>query len=1049
MHRKKDNFFLIILCFLSGQLFSQLYSFDNYSVTDGLIQSNVVAIVQDKKGNIWLGTEGGLSRFDGKTFYNYTTEDGLADNNISAMLLTSNGELWLGHSSGNITRYIDNKFEKLSLDTIRDKKIYSIYEDKAGKIWVSVAMFGVVQINKTNDALTAEENLKFYRSGDGLSSYVFSMFESKNGNICFLTDVGVKYLSPGSDKFEFLRINGQSLAYVSAIKEDEKGNLWYGSTLGQPTLVKYDPSKRSTKSFPVPVWIRDIVFDKNGNTWAATWGDGLVKLSAEGKLTNYHASNGLPALKIYALSIDREGNILVGTQGSGLFIFKGERFITYNVSQGLINDKVWAVEEVENGNIFIATGSGVSVLDPVNGTFNNHEKITGNTKVAFRAAVRDSKGDVWLGTYQDKLLKYNPKTNEFNSVSVVNDFISNPFIGALCVDAKDNIWIATGNALVVFDPASTSVRDFVGIKNFDAKEINALYCDSENNIWISVVGRGLYKYNGKEFKLYAKEEGLTNTSPTALTEDKAGNLWVGTSGGGVFVYNGTAFKHYTTQDGLVSDYINLLVKDNKGDIWIGTNKGLNRFVQNSKSFISYGKFEGFTAIETKPNAVHVDKKGNIWFGTVNGLIKYNSTYDQLNTLEALTNITDIKYNYSRSIPLQNNYSLSHDQNTLMLSYSGICISNPDAVKFMVMLEGEEENWRPATNQTSVIYSNLSPGNYTFKVKASNNLGVWNKEPVSFSFRIRPPWYFTWWAYLAYVVVGVLLFFTYVKWRERKLVVEKRVLEEKVRERTAEVVEKNKQLDEKNKDIMASIRYAKRIQDAILPPDEFVEKYLPKTFILFKPKDIVSGDFYWLHDKGDKVLFAAVDCTGHGVPGAFMSIIGHNHLEQIVGEQGITQPALVLDALNKSVSDTLRQSHAEDQVKDGMDIALCMFDRKTNELQYSGAFNPLYWIRNGVLNEIKASKFPIGNLKSGDQHKFTNHSIQLEKGDTIYIFSDGYADQFGGVNGKKLKYSALKKMLLDTQHLNMKEQGEYMTKAIDQWKEGFEQVDDILLIGTRL
>jgi serine phosphatase RsbU (regulator of sigma subunit) len=376
------------------------------------------------------------------------------------------------------------------------------------------------------------------------------------------------------------------------------------------------------------------------------------------------------------------------------------------------------------------------------------------------------------------------------------------------------------------------------------------------------------------------------------------------------------------------------------------------------------------------------------------------------------------------------------------------MSSPDAVQYSVMLENYDEGWRPATKQSFEIYSNLPPGKYVFKVIACNNSGVWNESPVKMYINITPPFWKRWWFYVLCIISGAAIIFGYIKIRERKLVIEKRVLEEKVELRTAEIAQQKKVIEEKNKDITASIRYAKRIQDAILPPDDFVKTYLPKTFVLFKPKDIVSGDFYWLSDKQDKILFAAVDCTGHGVPGAFMSIVGHNLLDQIVAEHGLTKPSEILDALNKSVSDTLRQSYTDDHVKDGMDLALCAFDRKTETFEYAGAFNPLWLIRNGELFETKGDKFPIGNLKVGEQKKFTNHIIPLVKGDTLYIFSDGFADQFGGVNGKKLKYSVFKNMLLGIQHMSMEEQGAYLNKAIDEWRGELEQVDDILVIGTR-
>ncbi len=354
-----------------------------------------------------------------------------------------------------------------------------------------------------------------------------------------------------------------------------------------------------------------------------------------------------------------------------------------------------------------------------------------------------------------------------------------------------------------------------------------------------------------------------------------------------------------------------------------------------------------------------------------------------------------------------------------------------------------------SKENTAIYSNLPHGQYAFKVLACNASGTCTKDPVSILIIITPPYWKTWWFYLLVFVSVASVLFTYIKLRERKLKQEKKILEDKVNERTAEVVQKNKELDEINKDITASIRYAKRIQDAILPPEEYVSKHLPNTFVLFKPKDIVSGDFYFMADKGEHVIFAAVDCTGHGVPGAFMSIVGHNLLERIVGEHGITQPALILEELNKSLSETLRQSDLEDNtVRDGMDVALCSYNRKKHTLQYSGAFNPLWVIRNNEIIETKADKFPIGNTKQNENSKFKNHEIALQKGDTIYIFSDGYCDQFGGPNGKKFKAKNLKQLLLKSQHLSIQEQFDLLNKTIEEWRGSHEQVDDILVIGTR-
>ena len=258
-----------------------------------------------------------------------------------------------------------------------------------------------------------------------------------------------------------------------------------------------------------------------------------------------------------------------------------------------------------------------------------------------------------------------------------------------------------------------------------------------------------------------------------------------------------------------------------------------------------------------------------------------------------------------------------------------------------------------------------------------------------------------------------------------------------------------ELEDKHRDIMDSIKYAKRIQEAILPPRNLVRKLLPNSFILYKPKDIVSGDFYWMEEKDGKTLFAAVDCTGHGVPGAFMSIVGFNILKYVVNNNGITEPAKILDALNIGVNETLHQSYKGSTSKDGMDITLCAIDYKKKELQYAGAFNPLFIIREGKLIEIKADKFPIGYYVGEDAKPYTNHVIPLQSGDCVYIFSDGYADQFGGPRGKKFMVNQFRRTLMELHQLSVDEQKSTLDSIIEKWRGEQEQVDDILVIGFKV
>ncbi len=283
----------------------------------------------------------------------------------------------------------------------------------------------------------------------------------------------------------------------------------------------------------------------------------------------------------------------------------------------------------------------------------------------------------------------------------------------------------------------------------------------------------------------------------------------------------------------------------------------------------------------------------------------------------------------------------------------------------------------------------------------------------------------------------------------------RILEQKVIERTEEVVRQKSEIESKSeeleilyKQVTDSIHYAKRIQDAILPSNSTVKKLLPDSFVLFKPKDIVSGDFYWIEKKGNLVYFAAVDCTGHGVPGAFMSLVGHNILKDILNNTAVTRPSDILDSLREGIMNTLKADDSGKQAKDGMDMTLCAINYDTMELQYAAAFNPMCLVRKGELILHQANKFPIGSF-IGEKVNFDNHAIQLEKGDQVFIFSDGYADQFGGPNGKKFMVGNFRKLLAQIAPLTSNEQKIKLDETLLSWQGGQEQVDDVLVIGVKV
>jgi len=273
------------------------------------------------------------------------------------------------------------------------------------------------------------------------------------------------------------------------------------------------------------------------------------------------------------------------------------------------------------------------------------------------------------------------------------------------------------------------------------------------------------------------------------------------------------------------------------------------------------------------------------------------------------------------------------------------------------------------------------------------------------------------------------------------------MEKQVSERTAEVIEKSVKLELAYKEIRDSISYAKRIQESILPADEMIEKVFGDSFIFYRPKDIVCGDFYWFAQRGDEALIAAVDCTGHGVPGALMTVIGNSILNQVMASGDTTDPAGILTQLDKKLLETFKQ-HGNVSTNDGMDAAIVRYRISKKEITFAGAKRPLYIIKNGELLELKGNKSPIGSFNHNFDKLFTTQKMSMNPGDTIYMFSDGLQDQFGGDNGKKFMIKRFRELLIEIQEMSMKEQLKRLEKEMDSWQGKFEQTDDMLLVGIR-
>ena len=1039
---------ILWICLGSFTVYGQQFYFDQFSVSDGLAQSTVYTVIQDRNDVYWLGTQAGVATFDGTRFINYTATDGLAENGVRAICEDRNGQIWFGHTGGGISLFRGSTFKTVpSPAALNHSTITSILVDTASNLWFTTEGAGVIRLSNPDAPPDQFQFVQF--SGSELSDQVYSHHVDRNGRIYFVSDLGVIYFNPDSSRFDKLRLNGVPKFYqTTSMLIDSRGRTWIGKYHGG--LYRYNPNVDSAVMYDLVKaglksnWVSTLLEDEEGNIWAGTFEGGVVRISPNNKLELFNNQNGFPGLKVWSMMQDHEGNILFGTNENGVCVYKGDDFISYFRDDGLIGSQVQAILQRSDGSYWFGTNNGISILDREadGGSIHDFDQLKAE---GIKFLKEDQDGTIWIGTSISGVYSYH-RTRGFRKENLLNRLIGkyNPVM-AMEVDRDNFLWLGALDGLIYYDINKRSV-----IKKFSqlddglkGNNISMLFIDSNNRVWIGHDEKGITLLEEGEF--IDLKLGFDFT-PLCLTEDQDGTFWIGTAGRGLIHYDGDRRQvlHVYTEDGgeLLTNLINQVTVDQYNNIYVGTNKGLNIYFREKERFFAFTSRSGFVGIETKSNASYVDQVGDLWFGTVEGVTKYHPSKEVPMGGEPAVHITGMQVN-NEPVSMENGLSLSHRQNSIVFEYGCITL-NPDDVQYQIMLDGIGQDWRPPDKMTSAIYPVLSHGRYTFQVKAKNSSGVWNEEPASFSFVIKPPFYLTWYFILSVAVILVIIVISYVKIRERALKRENLILEGKVKERTATVVAQKEELARKNEDITDSIRYAKRIQFAILPE----KSPYPDTFILFKPKDIVSGDFYWFTEVGDKEFFSAVDCTGHGVPGAFMSIIGHNSLSKIVREYGILEPGKILNQLNKEVLETLHQRSDAWDVYDGMDLALACYNRKGNYLEYSGAFNPLYLVRDGELLETKADKQSIGRSSFKTDAEFTNHRIDIQEGDTVYLFSDGYADQFGGEHRKKFKYNNLKETILKIQKESMSQQRAIMDHTIEKWRGDHDQLDDILVIGRR-
>ena len=1094
MKKALQILFVVLLTFFIGYSLGNAqnpgYTSNLFTIKSGLSNTYINTVFCDSYGYLWLGTPDGLNRYDGsefQVFKNQTNDsNSICNNEIHRICEDNNGDLWVAtgnglskynRRAGNFTNYYHNPSNS---NSISDNTIYYVYQDMEGNIWAKTQ----ASLDKIDIRKNIASHYKINSSSENVNDdSFFSIVEDSNkrfwigtNNGLYCYDKNIKLI----ERFENIPKNEKTISNnrIKDICKDNIGNIWIGTENG---LNYLNTNTKEFKRFFQQTGlsnsllgnsINNLYLDKSGVLWISTK-NGLCNFHHNSfnqyKSINY--SNGKIVLSaISSITLDKANILWLGTyKGLVKIDLKAPKFNIIRNSEGANYDfalnNTTAVFTDKNSSLWFGIlENGLTILQS-NGisktyTKQSHPELFKSNNI--NVIVSDNNANVWLGT-DNGIVIYNKKTQQFDPLQKFKkdcSFLENNIVYTIHQDKHEQIWIGTERGLYVLKIIGSKVGEYLNLPDSQKLKVGKVYSISEDangSIWLGT-NQGLVKFEPerKVVKYYYVNKhdpnSIASNSINVIYCCSNGNVWVGTNAG-LCKYNRAKdnFTTYTENEGLPNNFINAILDDKLGNIWVSTNKGLAQLNTSKETVTCYDLADGLQGYEFNKGVACKDPSGDFYFGGINGI--NNFFPDSLKTYSTQPNveITSIKLfrkGSTKNLTVWPDEVIKIPANTnrFVVSFAVLDFTFPENNRYHYMLTPleTEGQWVDNGSQPSATFSNLPPGKYLFRVKGANSDMIWSTNQYSITLVIESPIWKTSTAIVLYLILLILGIYGAVQWRTRKLRQTNKMLKDK-ETAALKIAQQKEELILKNKNITDSINYAKRIQVAVMPSEKTFMRILPNSFVFHKPRDIVSGDFYWIYERNNKIFIAAVDCTGHGVPGAFMSILGVELFRKIT--QSYTEdPGQILSKLNEDFSRIF--SDIDDvSLKDGMDISFCVIDKTTFTLEYAGAFNPLYILRENKIIEIKGNRFSVSMEMKQESLMFTTHTVPLQKDDMIYIFSDGYADQFGGYENKKFKYRRFRHLLLNIHRLPLNDQKAYLDESMELWRGNNEQVDDILIIGV--
>jgi ligand-binding sensor domain-containing protein/serine phosphatase RsbU (regulator of sigma subunit) len=1020
----------------------------------------ITALAEDPSGSLWIGTRGGgLNRFnrESETFthyrYNPNNPASLSSDYISSLCLDSTGQLWAGTQASGLNRFNPQtgtftRYTALS-DThspggLTNNAINCIYEDRGGVLWVGT------------DAAALHE---YHRQTDRFTPYRLAPTERDNNN-----------------------------AVISALHEDISGNFWVGTdpeglhrfdrTTGTFTPFRQDTTKTGNLNGNS---ISTILETRAGDLWIGTSGGGLSGFHpGTGTFTHYfHNSNNPDSLNnnfILSSCVDRSGTLWLGTAGGGLnqFTCANEKFNHYhaipNEPNSLNNNMVRALYQDRSGILWIGTADGgLNRFDREKKQFTHYVTILSPTGIALptsissnaiRALREDRQGMLWIGTEDSGLNKFNKKTGTFTLYRHDPndpDSLSSDSVYCIHEDRSGILRIGTwGGGLNRFNrETQTFTRFQARDRDPNSPGNNLVYSIIEDHsgvLWIATAG-GLCKFDHKAnppaFKHFRHIPGnpnsLSNDIVTAIHEDKNHILWIGTIGGGLNRLNPAkeTFKHYNETHGLPNNVIYGILEDKKGHLWISTNKGLSRFNPNNEEFRNYDVHDGLQSNEFNGGAYYKNSAGEMFFGGVNGFNAFFPEEIKDNPFIPPIVITGFKIS-NRTVeigkkgesPLQKSISetqeieLSRDHHFFSFDFAALSYINPHKNRYAYKMEGFDDDWIYSGTRRFAIYTNLSPGKYVFRVKGSNNDGIWNEEGTAVKIIIPPTFWETPWAYLVYafVLLGILYGLRYVELHRERTRMQLRESELKAQAMEA----RSRAIKAENERKTHELEEARNFQLAMLP--ETIPDYPGLEIAAYlETATEVGGDYYDFHVGENNALAVAVgDATGHGLKAATMVSV-------IKGLFCADEYRLDIKSFFQKTNHTLRHMRLKN-----LYMALTIMEIDKNHVQFTSAAMPptlLYRAKDKKTEKFTLRGMPLGACP---ECNYQHREITLRQGDTLLLYSDGLPELFNP-REEMYGYERVEELFSEIARLSPREIVQRLVKAEEEWLQGKPRDDDITFV----